>query len=72
MAESLNTQFYNIIAAIAKANDFLAQATVEAERYESNRLFALDKVNALQEEFDELVKLTKKDALDKTNWSRYG
>jgi len=66
----LNTQFYNSVAALAKANDNLRhmqELTNKARREETD---ALNRVNEAQRLFDALVAELKKSAPRDTDWRR--
>jgi len=70
MAESLNTQLANAVAALAVANDRLELMRARTASASREETAARNAVNEAQKSFDELVALVKGLAPQNTDWKR--
>jgi chromosome segregation ATPase len=67
---SLNTQLFNAVVQVARAQDRLKLMREQVALARSNEADALDKVNEAQGHFDALVSEVKKSATPETDWRR--
>lgn len=69
MAESLNTQLANAVAAVASAQDQLVVMQARSQKAQHDETDARNKVNEAQKHFDSLVAQVKKSAPWNTEWT---
>lgn len=67
---SLNTQLFNAVAEVARAQDRLKLMRERVALARSDETDALNKVNEAQGHFDALVSEVKKSAMPETDWRR--